>query len=131
MEYSSAVRASTPVWLQAANARRGRRRRPSPISQADAASATVLAIEQQAKGVFNTVDDDPAQVREWMPYLAESAWAEGRPYPVAPVGGAVASRGNGEDRDRGQAFSNAKAKRELGWELRYSSWRQGFTDEFA
>src|SRR5215217_6124629 len=39
----------------------------------DAASATVLALEQQAKGVFNIVDDEPVQVREWLPYLAETA----------------------------------------------------------
>jgi nucleoside-diphosphate-sugar epimerase len=31
----------------------------------------------------------------------------------------------------GRAFSNAKAKRELGWQLRYPSWRQGFTKELA
>jgi hypothetical protein len=51
--------------------------RPSLMSQADAASATVLAIEQQAKGVFNIVDDDPAQIWEWLPYLAESAGLKG------------------------------------------------------
>ena len=27
--------------------------------------------------------------------------------------------------------SNAKAKRELGWELRYPSWRQGFAAAYA
>ena len=42
----------------------------------DAASATVLAVEQQAKGVFNIVDDEPAQVREWLPYLAACAGAK-------------------------------------------------------
>ena len=42
----------------------------------DAASATVLAVEQKAKGVFNIVDDEPAPVREWLPYLAESAGAK-------------------------------------------------------
>jgi nucleoside-diphosphate-sugar epimerase len=37
----------------------------------DAASATVLAVEQKATGVYNIVDDEPAPVREWLPYLAE------------------------------------------------------------
>jgi hypothetical protein len=27
--------------------------------------------------------------------------------------------------------SNAKAKRELGWTLRYPSWRQGFTAAYG
>lgn len=31
----------------------------------------------------------------------------------------------------GRGFSNAKAKRELGWELRYPSWRQGFDEELS
>ena len=42
----------------------------------DAASATVLAVEQQAKGVFNIVDDEPAPVSEWLPYLAECVGAK-------------------------------------------------------
>jgi 2-alkyl-3-oxoalkanoate reductase len=27
--------------------------------------------------------------------------------------------------------SNAKAKRELGWTLRYPSWREGFVDAYT
>jgi nucleoside-diphosphate-sugar epimerase len=96
----------------------------------DAASATILAVEQQAKGVFNIVDDEPAQVREWLPYLAESAGAR-RPMRLPKW---VAQLLGGEMvkiMTDGRAFSNAKAKRELGWELRYPSWRQGFKEEFA
>ena len=44
----------------------------------DAASATVLAVEQQARGVFNIVDDDPAPASEWLPYLATCAGRSGR-----------------------------------------------------
>ncbi|KRC66826.1 dehydrogenase [Aeromicrobium sp. Root236] len=97
----------------------------------DAASATVLAIEQKARGVFNIVDDDPAPASEWLPYLAECAGAK-RPMSV-PVwlarllAGPVAVLMMTE----GRAFSNAKAKRELGWELRYPSWRQGFKEELT
>ncbi|WP_235503585.1 NAD-dependent epimerase/dehydratase family protein [Aeromicrobium sp. Root344] len=97
----------------------------------DAASATVLAIEQKARGVFNIVDDDPAPASEWLPYLAECAGAK-RPMRV-PVwlarllAGPVAVLMMTE----GRAFSNAKAKAELGWELRYPSWRQGFKEELA
>jgi nucleoside-diphosphate-sugar epimerase len=85
----------------------------------DAASATVLAMEHGATGVFNIVDDEPAPVSDWLPYLAECAGA--RPplrvpsWLALPLAGAVAVTMMTE----GRGFSNAKAKRELGWELRY------------
>jgi nucleoside-diphosphate-sugar epimerase len=96
----------------------------------DAASATVLAVEQQAKGVFNIVDDEPAQVREWLPYLAESAGAR-RPMRIPKWLAQLLAGEMVKIMTDGRAFSNAKAKRELGWELRYPSWRQGFKEEFA
>jgi nucleoside-diphosphate-sugar epimerase len=97
----------------------------------DAASATVLALEQQATGVFNIVDDEPAPVSEWLPYLAEVAGA--KPPRRIPVWLArlVAGPMIVGMMTEGRAFSNAKAKRELGWELRYQSWRIGFKEEFA
>ncbi|MEV6760507.1 NAD(P)-dependent oxidoreductase [Streptomyces sp. NPDC051105] len=97
----------------------------------DAASATVLAVEQKARGVFNIVDDEPAPAAEWLPYLAECAGAR-RPLRV-PVW--LARLLAGEQAvvimTEGRGFSNAKAKRELGWELRYPSWRQGFRAALA
>jgi nucleoside-diphosphate-sugar epimerase len=96
----------------------------------DAASATVLAVEQQAKGVFNIVDDEPAQVREWLPYLAESAGAR-RPMRLPKWVAQLLAGEMVKIMTDGRAFSNAKAKRELGWELRYPSWRQGFKHELA
>jgi nucleoside-diphosphate-sugar epimerase len=96
----------------------------------DAASATVLALEQQAKGVFNIVDDEPAQVREWLPYLAESAGAR-RPMRLPRWVAQLLAGEMLKMVTEGCAFSNAKAKRELGWELRYPSWRQGFKEELA
>ncbi|MGH3199493.1 MAG: NAD-dependent epimerase/dehydratase family protein [Streptosporangiaceae bacterium] len=92
----------------------------------DAASATVLAVEQKARGVFNIVDDEPAPASEWLPYLAACAGAK-RPMRVPkwlarPLAGEVAVTMMTE----GRGFSNAKAKRELGWQPRYRSWRQGF-----
>ena len=97
----------------------------------DAASATVLAVEQEAKGVFNIVDDEPAPASEWLPYLAACAGAK-RPMRVPKwlarlLAGEVAVTMMTE----GRGFSNAKAKRELGWELRYPSWRQGFKEGLA
>lgn len=97
----------------------------------DAASATVLAVEQRATGVFNIVDDEPAPVSEWLPYLAERAGAK-RPMRIPawlarPLAGEVAVAMMTE----GRGFSNAKAKRDLGWQLRYPSWRQGWKEELA
>jgi nucleoside-diphosphate-sugar epimerase len=97
----------------------------------DAASATVLALEQKAKGVFNIVDDEPAPASEWLPYLAECAGAK----PPRRVPAWLARLLAGEMvvgmMTEGRGFSNAKAKRELGWELRYPSWRQGFKEELG
>jgi nucleoside-diphosphate-sugar epimerase len=97
----------------------------------DAASATVLALEQGARGVFNIVDDEPAPASEWLPYLADCVGA--KPPLRLPVW--VARLAAGEvavsmlTRTRGS--SNARAKRELGWELRWPSWRQGFRHGLA
>lgn len=97
----------------------------------DAAAATVLAVEQKASGVFNIVDDEPAPAAEWLPYLAECAGAK-RPRRV-PVWLARMLAGDQAVvmMTQGRGFSNAKAKRELGWELRYPSWRQGFKAELG
>ncbi len=97
----------------------------------DAASATVLAVEQQAKGVFNIVDDEPAPVSEWLPYLAECAGA--KPPRRVPVWLArlLAGEMMVGIMTEGRGFSNAKAKGELGWELKYPSWREGFKKEVA
>ena len=97
----------------------------------DAASATVLAVEQHATGVFNIVDDEPAPVSEWLPRLAASAGAK----PPMRVPKWLARMLAGEAAvtmmTEGRGFSNAKAKRELGWELRYPSWRHGFAEGLA
>src|SRR5215211_4294778 len=97
----------------------------------DAASATVLAVEQKAKGVFNIVDDEPAPASEWLPYLAACAGAK----PPMRIPKWLARLLAGEVAvtmlTEGRGFSNAKARRELGWELRYPSWRKGFKEGLA
>jgi nucleoside-diphosphate-sugar epimerase len=97
----------------------------------DAAAATVLAVEQKAAGVFNIVDDEPAPASEWLPFLAACAGA--KPPRRVPVWLARLLAGDQAVlmMTEGRAFSNAKAKRELGWTLRHPSWRQGFKDELA
>ena len=97
----------------------------------DAASATVLALEQEAAGVYNIVDDEPAPASEWLPYLAACAGAK-RPMRIpAWVARLLAGEMAVIMMTEGRGFSNAKAKRELGWELRYPSWRQGFKEELT
>ncbi|MEU8750074.1 NAD(P)-dependent oxidoreductase [Streptomyces chartreusis] len=97
----------------------------------DAASATLLAVEQRARGVFNIVDDEPAPASEWLPYLAECAGAK----PPLRVPKWLARLLAGDVvvtmMTEGRGFSNAKARRELGWEPRYPSWREGFREELA
>jgi nucleoside-diphosphate-sugar epimerase len=92
----------------------------------DAASATVLAVEQKASGVYNIGDDEPAPASEWLPHLAACAGA--KPPRRIPVWLArlVAGEVVVAMMTEGRGFDNGKARRELGWEPRYASWRQGF-----
>jgi len=97
----------------------------------DAATATVLALDQRAQGVFNIVDDEPAPVSQWLPYLAGCAGAK-PPWRVpAWLARLLAGEMMVGMMTEGRGFSNAKAKRELGWEPRYPSWRQGFKEDLA
>jgi nucleoside-diphosphate-sugar epimerase len=97
----------------------------------DAAGATVRALETGARGVYNIVDDEPAPASEWLPYLAECIGA--RPPLHLPVWLARLAAGEVAvsmlTRTRGS--SNARAKRDLGWELRWPTWREGFRDGLA
>jgi nucleoside-diphosphate-sugar epimerase len=97
----------------------------------DAASATVAAVERGAPGTYNVVDDEPAPMRDWVPVFCDAVGAK-KPMRVpvwlarliagkAAVGSATQLRG----------ASNAKAKRDLGWQPRYPSWRGGFADPAA
>lgn len=94
----------------------------------DVASATVQAVEERASGVFNIVDDEPAPVSEWLPYLAGCLGAK----PPMRVPAWLVRALMGEFvvwmMTEGRAFSNAKARAQLGWEPRYPSWRQGFKE---
>jgi nucleoside-diphosphate-sugar epimerase len=93
----------------------------------DAASAAIAAIDHGAPGVYNIVDDEPAPVSEWLPVLAEAVGA--KPPQRVPVwlgrlaGGEVGVSMMTQMR----GTSNAKAKRELGWEPRYRNYREGFS----
>src|SRR3954451_25401013 len=97
----------------------------------DAAAATVLALGHDGPAIYNVVDDEPAPVRDWLPVLADVLGA--KPPRCFPrwlarivVGEAIVMM-----QTEARAASNAKAKRELGWMLRYPSWRQGFVPAYA
>jgi len=98
----------------------------SYVHVADAAAATVAALDRGAPGIYNVVDDDPAPLREWLPAFAEAIGAK-RPLRVPAwvarlAAGRFASAMSGELR----GASNAKAKAELGWQPALPSWREGF-----
>lgn len=97
----------------------------------DAAAATVLALEHDGPAIYNIVDDEPAPVREWLPVLADALGAKPpRRFPawLAKLFAGEAAVMMGTD---ARGASNAKAKRELGWTLRYPTWRLGFAEAYA
>jgi nucleoside-diphosphate-sugar epimerase len=96
------------------------------IHIADAAEATVEAIERGHRGVYNVVDDDPAPVAEWLPALARELGAK-KPMRVPRfIGRLFAGEAGVVMMTDVRGASNAKAKRELAWHPAHPSWRQGF-----
>ena len=96
------------------------------IHAADAAEATVAAVERGRRGVYNIVDDDPAPVAEWLPALARELGAK-KPMRVPRfVGRLLAGEVAVVMMTELRGASNAKAKRELGWRPAHPSWRRGF-----
>jgi nucleoside-diphosphate-sugar epimerase len=93
---------------------------------ADAAEATVAAVQRGERGIYNVVDDDPAPVAEWLPAMAHAIGAP-QPWHVPKlVGRVLAGEATIVMMTEIRGASNAKAKRELGWEPRHPSWREGF-----
>jgi nucleoside-diphosphate-sugar epimerase len=95
---------------------------------ADAATATVAAIERGRPGIYNVVDDEPGEVREWLPELAHRL---GGPSPRSVprlVGRVLAGETAVFMMTEVRGASNDKAKDELGWRPAYPSWRQGFAE---
>jgi nucleoside-diphosphate-sugar epimerase len=96
------------------------------IHIADAAEATLAAVEHGRRGVYNVVDDDPAPVAEWLPALAHTLGAK-KPIRVPRfVARLFAGEAGVVMMTDVRGASNAKAKRELGWRPAHASWRQGF-----
>jgi nucleoside-diphosphate-sugar epimerase len=96
------------------------------VHVADAAVATVAAIERGHRGIYNVVDDDPAPVAEWLPALAHTLGAKPPMRVPRFIGRLFAGEAGVVMITEARGASNAKAKRELGWRPAYPSWREGF-----
>jgi nucleoside-diphosphate-sugar epimerase len=97
------------------------------IHIADAAEATVAAVEHGSRGIYNVVDDDPTPVAEWLPVLAQKLGAK-KPMRVPRfIVRLFAGEAGVVMMTDVRGASNAKAKRELAWRPAHPSWRQGFT----
>jgi nucleoside-diphosphate-sugar epimerase len=96
------------------------------IEITDAAAATLAAVEGGAPGIYNVVDDDPAPVAEWVPYLAQVADAKPPLRLPAWLGRLLAGGFVVAQMTTSRGSSNQKARKELGWVPRYPSWREGF-----
>ena len=94
----------------------------------DAASATAAAVERGGPGVYNVVDDEPAPARVIITELAKVIGVKEPRRIPRWVGRLIAGEGNEIMMTGVRGASNAKAKRELGWQLRYPSWRLGFRE---
>ena len=96
----------------------------------DAAAATVLALDAEGPAIYNITDDEPAPMLDWLPALATAVGAKPPFHIPAWVGGLVMGK-TLPMMTEAKGASNAKAKKELGWTLRYPSWRTGFPAVYA
>ncbi len=101
------------------------------IHVADAAAATVLAMNAGRPGIYNIVDDDPAPIRVWLPVVAALCGAP-RPMPLpAIIGRLAAGRWGYYFMTEQRGASNTRAKQQLDWRPQYASWRDGFRAELT
>ncbi len=97
----------------------------------DAAAATVLALERDGPAIYNVADDEPAPTRVWLPELAKILGAPPPLHFPRLLARLLAGEALVVMSTESRGASNAKAKRELGWTLRYPSWRQGFAATYG
>ena len=101
------------------------------IEITDAAAATIAAVGGGAPGIYNVVDSDPAPVTDWLTYLARVAGAKPPLHVPAWLGRLLAGEFVVTQMTTARGSSNEKARKGLGWEPRYASWREGFRDWVA
>jgi nucleoside-diphosphate-sugar epimerase len=98
---------------------------------ADAADATVAALGRGRPGIYNVVDDEPAPVREWLPAVASALGAKRPRHLPRWAGRLLAGEAATVMMTEVRGASNAKAKRELGWQPAHPSWRRGIAEAAA
>ena len=98
------------------------------IHIADAAAATVAAIDHGAPGLYNVVDDEPARVRDWLPGLAQAVQAKPPWHLPRWLGRLMVGQAGTVMMTEVRGASNAKAKRELRWQPHYPNWHVGFAE---
>jgi nucleoside-diphosphate-sugar epimerase len=96
----------------------------------DAATATLAALTR-GQGVYVVADDEPAQARDWLPYLASVVGAKPPRHVPVWLARMVAGAGATQMMTTAPSASNADAKRELAWTPSYKSWRDGFVAELG
>jgi nucleoside-diphosphate-sugar epimerase len=101
------------------------------VHVADAAEATVAAVERGERGVYNVVDDEPAPVSEWLPVLARNLGAKPPRRVPRFVGRVLAGQAPTVMMTELRGASNAKAKRELDWQPSHPTWRTALGREAA
>ena len=94
----------------------------------DAATATLAAVERGGRGLYNVTDDDPAPVRDWLPFLARAVGAPPPRRVPRWLARLLAGEAVTTMMTEAKGASNGKAKRALGWTPSYASWRQGFVE---
>jgi len=97
----------------------------------DAAGATIAALEDGRRGIYNIVDDEPVAVSEWLPEFAKTLGAKPPRRVPRWVGRLAGGEGVVVAMTEARGASNEKAKRELGWRPIYPSWRRGFANDVA
>jgi 2-alkyl-3-oxoalkanoate reductase len=97
----------------------------------DAAAATVLALGHDGPAIYHIVDDEPAPMREWLPVFAQVLGAKRPRRAPRLLAELVAGSAMTAMATQSRGADNAKAKKELGWTLRYPSWRQGFVAAYG
>jgi nucleoside-diphosphate-sugar epimerase len=101
------------------------------IHMEDVALATALAIERGVSGIYNIVDDEPVAASVWIPELARILRARPPRHVPEWVARLLVGEALVHMMTRVRGSSNEKAKRELGWQLRYPTWREGFEHDFS
>ena len=91
----------------------------------------MLALSRPGPAIYNIADDDPAPVRDWLPVLADALGAKPPRHVPAWLGRLIAGPAAVAVATQARGCANVKAKRELGWTLRYPTWRTGFPAAYS